>query len=385
MTKQMLKLTQHQHQHYENKTIHAQREDVVHAKAPSNECYNRTPGLLRKSYHSHRATLSGDKSSSTNQSNSNNHDPKSLMRDDVLWQQNQEQVLPTLETPPGGSMESLLSSLFESDQLSTADDFLNCFDMFCPTVKQEQAKTTFSILDGCLHDNKQDKEQNFSTGQGRERKCFDSVSSTSDDSVGSFDSIEENYKMLNTPSQTNQHSFAVQMKDYTHRKQEQDVLSSSTAASTTKSKATRGRTKTRQGVDPIYNSDPYLQRHRLMVNARQKNRMMKLNKMYTTLNSLIPEKVSCRDGNVKPHSKLGILKRAISYWSSLAETLATSPHAPSSPSSSSSSSSLETKNPSVIGTTDLLPQQQQQCNYFNGKRVSEVKLERHSPLNENLL
>ena len=48
--------------------------------------------------------------------------------------------------------------------------------------------------------------------------------------------------------------------------------------------------------------------------------MMKINTMYITLRSLIPENVAC-EPNTKPHSKLGVLKRAIVYWRSLSETL----------------------------------------------------------------
>ena len=65
-------------------------------------------------------------------------------------------------------------------------------------------------------------------------------------------------------------------------------------------------------ISPVFTSDPYLETYRLKLNQRQKNRMNNLNTMFRLLDTVIPSEVKCKL-NVKSHSKLGILKRAIEY------------------------------------------------------------------------
>ena len=75
--------------------------------------------------------------------------------------------------------------------------------------------------------------------------------------------------------------------------------------------------------------------------------MMKLNKMYNTLGSLIPENVAC-EPNTKPHTKLGVLKRAIVYWHSLSDMLMQ--HPPPSVHSNASNVKSDTADHSMVYT-----------------------------------
>uniref|UniRef100_A0A7M5UGB5 BHLH domain-containing protein n=1 Tax=Clytia hemisphaerica TaxID=252671 RepID=A0A7M5UGB5_9CNID len=269
--------------------------------------------------------------SSTHQSNSNKE--KSLLKKDVFWQ-----ISEPVDTQE--NMDYFLSSLMVNEEFSFSDDFLNELDLtptIVPTttrqnltVQQQSLNQAFPIVDNCENH--------------RQRQSFDSVSSTSDDSLGSMESVEEPYNMVKVPNfnqnQYHKESHTLKLPSYDycataqkeqycqmntkptlHNIESKTINRGGSAKRPSNSRRQSGATSKRK-IDSVYNNDPYLQRHRLLVNARQKNRMMKINNMYTMLNSLIPEQVLC-EANVKPHSKLGILKRAIVYWSSLADTLNT--------------------------------------------------------------
>ena len=287
----------------------------------STHCCNTQPELLkppetdkniRKTTPQHNGTSATNRVKDTDEN-------VTLLKKDKFWQNSE----PESKTPDE-NMESILSSFIANDQLFITDEFLNDFDIFAPVNnnnKQDITTTTITTTTTSRlgqYDDKAGSDSGYSTDStdSKRRTALDSVSSTSDDSLASLDSVNECYRMTNnTPSQSQQ-TFTQQ------QQQQHNTTKNKVGASCTPS-------KTRRKIEPIYNNDPYLQRHRLMVNARQKNRMMKLNKMYTTLNSLIPENVA-HEPSIKPHSKLGILKRAIVYWHSLSTNLLLHPAPPDS-------------------------------------------------------
>ena len=65
--------------------------------------------------------------------------------------------------------------------------------------------------------------------------------------------------------------------------------------------------------------NPYLERYRLRLNNRQKERMKQLNSTYGVLNEILPTEIRLQ--KVKNNSKLGILRRAILYWKYLEKLL----------------------------------------------------------------
>ena len=258
-----------------------------------------------------------------------------LLKENVFWRNGEPEAINSAEE----GMESLLSSLFSAEHVSISDEFLNDFDIFAPCEtlnNQDNNETKFSktVLQGNF-DDKTDTDSGYSTDStdSKRRAALDSVSSTSEDLVASLETVEDGYRLLhNSAPLQNQHFQTLQQQEQEQQQQQQQQeqqqqqqqqQQSHPRMSIVKNDKVRDScapSKTRRKIEPIYKNDPYLQRHRLMVNARQKNRMMKLNTMYNTLRSLIPENVAC-EPNTKPHSKLGVLKRAIVYWRSLSETL----------------------------------------------------------------
>ena len=253
-------------------------------------------------------------------------DEQRLLKKDVYWQTSKPVSFDNMD----------ITSILYSETFGERDDFVK--DLltddfnFCP-VKQE-ITTSSGCLDQTFPLHEQQHEQRqlssqsmFSRGStSSTSSAFDTYSSTSDDSIGSFESVEEAYKMPPTPLQwvTPPSSTEKSQQQHCEKSSRDDNVEPRTIvkAKRKQSANTKNKSPRKHKIDPVYNSDPYLQRHRLMVNARQKNRMMKINNMYSMLNGLLPDHVLCEQ-NVKPHSKLGILKRAIAYWKSLSDVLLT--------------------------------------------------------------
>jgi Helix-loop-helix DNA-binding domain. len=251
-------------------------------------------------------------------------DEQTLLKKDVYWQTSKPVDFENMD----------ISSLLYSETFYEKDDFVNDLlsnDLnLCP-IKEELMTSSDFCLDQTFPLQQEQHEQHqlpsqslFTRESSSTSSAFDTYSSTSDDSIGSFESVEEAYKMPPPP-----HQWASPSSPTKKLQQQQNEQSSRKdgpqprrTGKARRKPSTNTDTTRKHKIDPVYNSDPYLQRHRLMVNARQKNRMMKINNMYTMLNTLLPDHVICEQ-NVKPHSKLGILKRAIAYWESLNTALMT--------------------------------------------------------------
>jgi len=80
------------------------------------------------------------------------------------------------------------------------------------------------------------------------------------------------------------------------------------------------RKKIKKKISSIYKDDPFIKLHIQRTNERQNKRVTEINTMLSTLDSLIPKDISA-DKSMKPHSKHGILKRAIFYMEQLSSVL----------------------------------------------------------------
>ena len=317
-------------------------------------------------------TSSPQYSETTNTASVNIVEEKSLKKD-VLWQNREPQAINSSDE----GMESLLSSLFSTDHVSISDEFLNDFDIFAFGNTPDEPESNTASSKTLLSYDKTETDSGYSTDStdSKRRAALDSVSSTSDDSVASLESVEDGYRMTNntnnnTTSQNQQLYQTSQQSRQSQQQQRKNNTDNKVRENCTPS-------KTRRKIEPIYNNDPYLQRHRLMVNARQKNRMMKLNKMYTTLNSLIPENVAC-EPNTKPHSKLGVLKRAIVYWRSLSAILMENPppslHSNAMKIDNSEHSLMNTQHSAAFNLPDRLNSGNACSSYTGQLRIKSEKL-----------
>ncbi|XP_057302911.1 uncharacterized protein LOC130637428 [Hydractinia symbiolongicarpus] len=82
-----------------------------------------------------------------------------------------------------------------------------------------------------------------------------------------------------------------------------------------------GERKKSGNIKGTQSKDPYLESHRLRLNARQRSRVSKTNDMFKQLDVIIPVYKDSENKRPRSNSKLAILKRAIKYMNDLSVLL----------------------------------------------------------------